>query len=129
MQPLRKAHRFAIAVVGAEVVPFGILELLPNERLGQRPLSDELLESRRWTICQGLAKTAFVVSSVSEDDGTLLPALRKGRWGKDIQRSRAAKYGKSPTQLERKQHCPRRMCFFAWPYAVLGALFATGLGR
>jgi len=41
-----------------------------------------------------------------------VPALRKGCRSEDSQSGRTAKHGKNLTQLERKQHCPRRMCFY-----------------
>ncbi len=44
MQPLGEADRFAVAVVGPDVVALGIFELLADERLGEFALGDAVLQ-------------------------------------------------------------------------------------
>ena len=70
MQSLRETDRFAVTVVGADVVAFGVLELLTDEGLGEFSLRDQFFEPRRRTIGERLAETALIVSSVSQNHRT-----------------------------------------------------------
>ena len=78
VQSLGKADRLAVAVVGADIVPFGILKLLVNERLGQFLLSNQLFQPCAGAIRERTPKPPFVLSGISQNDRASLPALSKG---------------------------------------------------